>query len=186
MDDFNIIVSIDKFNRIGINDDLLYDIREDKKYFRKITNGHTVVMGRNTWESIPDKYKPLPNRTNVVISLNNYDDINNKYPNIFVYKSLNDFINNHNNKNKVFIIGGESIYKQSYNLLNIKNIYLTYIYDENNINIDNNLKNKFFDIKRNNKYNISYIYKIYTSNYKTTINDKKGKLICFFIKYTLK
>ena len=64
---FSIIVAIGKNNEIGKNNKLLWHIPEDLKKFKKITSGKTVIMGRNTYESIG---KPLPNRHNIVLSKN--------------------------------------------------------------------------------------------------------------------
>ena len=61
-----IIVAVDKKGAIGKNNDLLYTIKEDLKNFKELTSGNIVVMGRNTWDSLP--IKPLPNRTNIVLT----------------------------------------------------------------------------------------------------------------------
>lgn len=53
---------------IGLNGDLPWKLAADLKRFKTLTSGHTVIMGRKTWESIPPKYRPLPNRTNIVLS----------------------------------------------------------------------------------------------------------------------
>ena len=60
------IVAVDENWGIGYNGDLLEHIPEDLKYFKELTSGHIVVMGRKTWDSLPKK--PLPDRLNVVIS----------------------------------------------------------------------------------------------------------------------
>ena len=60
------IVAVDNNWGIGFNGDLLEHIPEDLKYFKELTSGHIVVMGRKTWDSLPKK--PLPDRLNVVIS----------------------------------------------------------------------------------------------------------------------
>ena len=59
------IVAVDNNWGIGYNGDLLLSIPDDLKRFKAITIGHNVVMGKNTWESLPKK--PLPNRINIVI-----------------------------------------------------------------------------------------------------------------------
>ena len=60
------IVAVDYNWGIGFNGDLLEHIPEDLKYFKQLTTGNTVVMGRKTWDSLPKK--PLPNRHNLVIT----------------------------------------------------------------------------------------------------------------------
>ena len=64
---FSLIVAIGKNNEIGKNNQLLWHIPEDLKNFKKITTGKTVIMGRNTYESIG---RPLPNRKNIVLTRN--------------------------------------------------------------------------------------------------------------------
>ena len=61
----SIIVAIATNGAIGKDNQLLWHISEDLKYFKRVTAGHTVIMGRKTWESIG---RPLPNRRNIVIS----------------------------------------------------------------------------------------------------------------------
>ncbi len=62
----NLIVAKAKENAIGLDNRLLWHISEDLKYFKRITSGKTVLMGRKTWESLP--FKPLKNRRNIVVS----------------------------------------------------------------------------------------------------------------------
>jgi dihydrofolate reductase len=53
---------------IGNREHLLWSLPEDMKRFKELTTGHPVIMGRKTWESLPEKYRPLPNRTNIVVT----------------------------------------------------------------------------------------------------------------------
>ena len=53
---------------IGVDGDLPWDLPEDRAHFRRLTSGHPVVMGRATWESLPERFRPLPGRENVVLS----------------------------------------------------------------------------------------------------------------------
>ena len=62
------IVAIDENYGIGYNNELLCSIKEDLERFKKLTTNNVVVMGRKTWDSLPKK--PLPNRTNVVVTNN--------------------------------------------------------------------------------------------------------------------
>lgn len=64
----SIIVAIGKNRVIGKGNDLLWHIPDDLKRFKALTTGHPVVMGRKTWESLPEKFRPLPGRTNIVIT----------------------------------------------------------------------------------------------------------------------
>lgn len=116
----SMIAAIGKNNELGKNNSLIWDIKEDLKFFKDTTMGHPVVMGRNTFLSLP---KVLPGRKNIVIS--DVDLINNK---IEVYKSIKEFLTNYEKcKDELFIIGGASIYKQFIDLSN--KLYLTEIDD---------------------------------------------------------
>lgn len=64
----SMIVAIGKDRAIGKGNELLWRIPDDMKRFRTLTSGHPVIMGRKTWESLPEKFRPLPGRVNVVVS----------------------------------------------------------------------------------------------------------------------
>ena len=64
----SIIVAMDERGCIGVNDALPWHLSRDIKHFKDETKGKTVVMGRKTWESIPEKYRPLPGRRNIVLT----------------------------------------------------------------------------------------------------------------------
>jgi len=114
----NIIAAIGKNNELGKNNDLIWKLKEDMKFFKETTMGHPVVMGRRTFESLPSI---LPGRENIVISTNN---INNKK--IKLYKSIKEFLASYKDSNKdVFIIGGASVYKSFIDIAN--KLYLTEI-----------------------------------------------------------
>lgn len=102
----NLIAAIGKNNELGINGDLIWKLPSDMKFFKNITMGHPIVMGRKTFESLP---KVLPGRKNIVISRNT--DILNKE--IELYKSIKEFLLVYSNYNEeIFVIGGASIYQQ--------------------------------------------------------------------------
>lgn len=63
-----IVAMSEKDRVIGLDGDMPWKLAADLRRFKEITTGHTVVMGRKTWESIPAKFRPLPNRRNVVLS----------------------------------------------------------------------------------------------------------------------
>ena len=114
---FILISAIGENNEIGHNGDLIFHIKEDMKFFRDTTDGHTVVMGRKTWESLPNK---LPNRENIVISHHKFDG-----PDLIIH-DLKQFIENNKDTNEeIFIIGGGAIYSEF--LPYAKNLYLTEI-----------------------------------------------------------
>jgi len=65
----SLIVALGAHTRaIGKNGILLWHIPDDMRRFKNLTRGHTVIMGRKTWESLPEKFRPLPERTNIVIT----------------------------------------------------------------------------------------------------------------------
>jgi len=102
----SIIVAIAKNGVIGGNNGLLWHIPEDLKHFKKITSGHSIIMGRKTFESIG---KPLPHRRNIVVTRNpsfNADGIE-------IANSLDKALDLVRDESEVFIIGGGEIYKQA-------------------------------------------------------------------------
>lgn len=114
---FSIIAAIGKNKELGHQGDLIFHIKEDMKYFRDTTNGHKVVMGRKTWESLPGK---LPNRKNIVVSCHPVEGAD------FTITDLEEFIKqNQNTDEEIFIIGGGMIYTSF--LDHAKNLYLTEI-----------------------------------------------------------
>lgn len=64
----NIIAAMTEDRVIGCNGRIPWKIPEETKLFKELTTGNTVIMGRNTWDSLPEKFKPLPNRTNIIVS----------------------------------------------------------------------------------------------------------------------
>nr|DAH73305.1 MAG TPA: Dihydrofolate reductase [Caudoviricetes sp.] len=124
----SMIVATDLDGAIGNKGDLLYHIPEDLKRFKELTTGHTIVMGRKTFESLPNQ-KPLPNRLNIVIT---------RYPSIFMAEhkdediyslsldGLKSLIESCPNE-EIFVIGGAEIYTQL--MPYVDKIYLTKIYD---------------------------------------------------------
>lgn len=117
----SIIVAIAHGGVIGKDNQLLWKIPEDMKWFRTITTGHPVIMGRKTFESIG---KALPNRRNIIITR----DVNYKKDGIEIANSLEEAINLCENSDEVFIIGGGEIYKQAIPLVN--KLYITHVHKE--------------------------------------------------------
>lgn len=114
----SVIVAVANNNAIGGNNQLLWHISADLKMFKRITSGHTVVMGRKTYESIG---RPLPNRQNIVISRNCELTI----PGVTVVQSLEDAVAAASG-DELFVIGGGEIYRQAMPLAN--RIYLTRVW----------------------------------------------------------
>ncbi len=105
-----IIASVGQNNEIGINNNLIWKIKEDMKFFKETTIGHQIVMGRNTFESLPSL---LPNRKHLVITSSNID----LPKEVEIFKNIEEFIDYSLSTNdNIFIIGGSTIYKQLINL----------------------------------------------------------------------
>jgi len=65
-----LIAAVARNGVIGSNNALPWHLPEDMKHFRQLTTGHVVIMGRKTWESLPERFRPLPGRTNIVVTRN--------------------------------------------------------------------------------------------------------------------
>ena len=118
--DIHLIWAQDENGGIGINGKLPWHISEDLKNFKSITNNSIIIMGRKTWDSLP--FKPLPNRRNIFFSKSLQN-------NVETFTTFDDCFNQLKSENieKVFIIGGRSIYKLFYNkadFLHITNVNL--------------------------------------------------------------
>lgn len=122
---FSIIVAIGNNNEIGKNNKLLWHIPEDLKKFKEITQGKTVIMGRNTYESIG---KPLPNRHNIVLSKNLKSFSNNYNEKLEIYNDFSKIVEKYKNSDKeVFIIGGAQVYKKALELGIAEKLYISHI-----------------------------------------------------------
>ena len=105
---------------IGKDNRLLWHLPEDMAHFRATTRGRPVIMGRKTWESLPEKFRPLPGRHNIVISRQpDYPA-----PGATLAASLEAAIKLAG-EGEIFVIGGEAIYRQALPLA--QRLYLTEI-----------------------------------------------------------
>lgn len=117
----SIIACISKANRaIGYQNRLLYHIKSDLTRFRELTTGHTIIMGRKTYESLPNG--ALPHRRNIVVSRSMQE-----MEGCEVYPNLDAALKAAESPQEIFIIGGESIYRQS--LPAAHKLYLTVVDD---------------------------------------------------------
>jgi len=114
----SIIVAISENHAIGKNNQLLWHMPADLKHFKDITAGHSIIMGRKTFDSVG---KPLPKRRNIVVTR---QDIT--IPGCEVVKSIDEGIALCEGEDEVFIGGGSEIYKQAMSKTN--RIYLTIIH----------------------------------------------------------
>ena len=116
----SIIVAIAENRAIGKNNDLLWHIPADLKRFKSITNGHPVIMGKRTWESLPRR--PLPNRRNIVIT----DIPGEQIEGCEMVNSIAGAIAMCSPDEENFIIGGASVYSQF--LPHADRLYLTLVH----------------------------------------------------------
>ncbi|MFC2298310.1 MAG: dihydrofolate reductase [Prevotella nigrescens] len=114
----NIIAAVARNRAIGYNGDMVYFIKEDLRRFRQLTTGHTVIMGRRTFHSLPKG--ALPNRRNIVLSRTETN-----FPGCDVYTSLSEALKHIADNEEAFIIGGASLYKEGLAVAN--RLYLTEI-----------------------------------------------------------
>ena len=119
---FSIIACIGKNRELGKKGQLIFHLKSDMAFFKNTTSGHKVVMGRKTWQSLPEK---LANRENIVISHQNF-----KGPDQII-SNVDQFINeNQDTLEEIFIIGGSQIYQKF--LPFSKKLYLTEVDSEEN------------------------------------------------------
>lgn len=118
----SIIVAIAQNNAIGKDNDLLWHISDDLKRFKALTSGHTVIMGRNTWRSLPRR--PLPKRRNIVLTHDKgfCDD------GAEVAHSVAAVLDMVRGEDEAFIIGGAAVYRQL--LPFVQRLYVTWVYSD--------------------------------------------------------
>ena len=163
----SIIVAVSENNVIGKDNDLIWHFPKDTKFFKDTTLGHHVIMGRKNWESIPEKYRPLPDRKNIIVTRNN----NFKYKGATVVNSIEKAIevSRASEDEEIFIIGGGEIYKLGFKY--VDKLYITEIYAE----VDGNTyfpewnKKDWKEISRishpsDEKHEYSFDYVIYMKN----------------------
>jgi dihydrofolate reductase len=118
----SIIVAIAENYAIGKDNDLLWHIPEDMKRFKRITTGHKVIMGKRTYESLP--YRPLKNRTNIVIS----DIPGDHYEGCIMAYSIEEALRHCDPDEECFVIGGGMIYRQFMDIAD--KLYITLVHKE--------------------------------------------------------
>jgi len=125
----NMIVAVDKNFGIGYRNKLLTHIPEDLKYFKNVTKGHVLIMGYNTYMSLPKR--PLPDRTTIVLTRKDKSS-HNELKDAIVCNSIDlifEKLTTEDLKNKkVFVCGGESIYRQFMKYADT--LYITHLFKE--------------------------------------------------------
>lgn len=104
-----VIAAVARDGAIGRGGDMPWHLPADLKHFRAVTQGHPVVMGRKTWESLPPRFRPLPGRRNVVVTRNaQWADAGAE-----AVPSLEAAFELLSGASKVFVIGGGELYAQA-------------------------------------------------------------------------
>ncbi|MFH1012203.1 MAG: dihydrofolate reductase [Candidatus Peregrinibacteria bacterium] len=128
-----LIAAADEKLGIGKNGKMPWDLKKDLAFFQKVTTKtdsasrqNMVVMGRKTWESIPQAHRPLPGRRNVVLTRNRDFKVP---PGVYVFSSLKDAFESADEDliEKIFVIGGGKVFAEAVKARNLKGIYLTCI-----------------------------------------------------------
>lgn len=129
---FSLVVAVDDHNGIGKANVLAWHLSADLKHFAALTKGrghNAVIMGSNTWRSIPDKFRPLPGRLNVVLSR----QANFELPDgVLLFNSLDQALVGLENKNldEVLVIGGAQVYAEAIKHPDCQTIYLTKVFGD--------------------------------------------------------
>ena len=119
----SIIVAVGSNRAIGKNNTLIWHLPADMKFFKEKTTGHCIITGRKNYESIPEKFRPLSNRTNIIITR----QLDYHAPGTIITKSVQEAIEKAKqlSDKEVFIIGGGDIFRQSLHLADT--LYITEI-----------------------------------------------------------
>lgn len=115
------VVAVSENGIIGKDNQLPWRLPSDLRFFKRLTTGHTVIMGRKTYQSIG---RPLPNRRNIVISTGFSED------GVEVYGNLGDALKACIGEDEVFIIGGATLYSKAFDLDMVDRVYMTIVHAE--------------------------------------------------------
>lgn len=122
MTEFSVVTCVDKSWGIGKNNSIPWNSTHDLEWFKTLTKNNTVIMGRNTWNSLP--IKPLPNRVNIIVS---NTIVQSDVTQAIVVRSLQDALCHPAILNSVFVIGGVNLYKEALEHDGCKRVYITYL-----------------------------------------------------------
>lgn len=165
----SLIVAMDLERGIGRNNDLMWHLPEDMKFFKETTLGQIVVMGRKNYDSIPTKFRPLPKRENVILTRNK----NYMADGCVVFHSMKECMEAYKDETErtVFIIGGGEIYKIALEENYVDEMYITHV----NENFGPDTFFPEFDLTQ---WNVETI--------KTHEKDEKNEASFSVLKYTRK
>ncbi len=155
-----LIAAVGKNMELGNAGDLpLWKLRADMDRFKNLTSGEVVVMGRKTFESFPPKFRPLPNRRNIILTR----DLSYKVDGAEVFNSFESFLEQNPNEENIWIIGGGEIYRQFVN--KVDELHITHVDGEFEADtrfpiIDTNIwkvsKEEFIPTDEKNSHNSTY------------------------------
>jgi len=117
----SLIAAIGKGRELGINGKLLWHLPDDMQRFKILTTGHPVIMGRKTWESLPERFRPLPGRVNIVVTRQTHYEATGA----IITDSLEAARAAAAGANEIFVIGGGELYAAALPLAN--RLYLTLV-----------------------------------------------------------
>lgn len=120
------IVAVSENNVIGRDGDLPWRLPKDMRFFKETTMGHHVIIGRKNWESIPEKFRPLPGRENIILT--RQKDLN--IPDVQICHELDKALEiaRKAGDEEPFIIGGGQIYELAFQADVVDRIYLTRVH----------------------------------------------------------
>lgn len=124
----SLIVAASENQVIGKDNDLIWDLPKDMNYFKTTTQGHHVIMGRKNFESIPHKYRPLPNRINVIVTRQSSYEAEGSVVVNSIEEALK--IAEEAQDKEPFIIGGGEIYRYALENDLVDRVYLTRVHKE--------------------------------------------------------
>lgn len=119
-----LIVAIGKNREIGKNNDLLWHLPRDMRFFKETTVGHAVVMGRKNWDSIPKRFRPLTDRRNILLTRNTSFQVDGAE---VVHTIDEAYALCHKNKETCFIIGGAQVYDLALNSGKVEELFITHV-----------------------------------------------------------
>jgi len=152
-----IIAAIANNRALGMNNKLIWHLPEDLKRFKRVTNGHHIIMGRKTFESLG---KPLPNRTTIIITR----DKNYKADNCLIANSLENALEKAKDDKNPYILGGSEIYKLAMPIADKLDLTLVHhvfeadaFFPEIDTSIWEEISRKDFKADDMNKYDYSFV-----------------------------
>lgn len=121
----SLVAAVAENGVIGKDNQLVWHLRDDMKFFKELTTGHVILTGRKNYESIPEKFRPLPNRVNCIMTRNAAYDA----PGTQVFPDFASWIADfQGDERELFIIGGGEIYRQALEQDIVDEMYITHVH----------------------------------------------------------